>query len=143
MVQQVVITVTCDLPHDGDEVEAVETLSLSYKGRDLELDVCGRRSAQIREALGRFTTVARKVRGTRRDGRTVADREHSAEVRAWAAERGMAVNGRGRRSATVMAEYDAAQFSGPESGQERPGGRGGTPRQVEACRPCRRSPAAP
>jgi nucleoid-associated protein Lsr2 len=53
---------------------------------------------------------ARKVgRGQRRRaGRTASSRERSADIRAWAKDQGITVSDRGRISASVAEQYEAA-----------------------------------
>jgi hypothetical protein len=44
----------------------------------------------------------------RRPGRTVSSRERSADIRAWAKDQGITVSDRGRISASVAEQYEAA-----------------------------------
>ena len=39
MAQKTVVTVVCDLPHDG-EIEGTETVSFAFDGTAYEIDVC-------------------------------------------------------------------------------------------------------
>ena len=40
MAQKTVVTVVCDLPHDG-EVEGTESVSFAFDGNAYEIDLCG------------------------------------------------------------------------------------------------------
>jgi hypothetical protein len=51
----------------------------------------------------------KRARGpARRTERTAAGRQHSADVRAWANEHGVAVSARSRIPASVLEQYQAA-----------------------------------
>jgi hypothetical protein len=64
----------------------------------------------FRKKLSPFIEHARKVgRGQlRRPVRTPASRHHSADIRAWAKDHGIAVSERGRIPASVAEQYQAA-----------------------------------
>lgn len=109
MVQKTVVTVVCDLPHDG-EVEGKETVSFSFDGTAYEIDVC---VAHAKELQDKFSTYAERARkagsgGRRRKARTGPGRERSSEIRAWARQQGHKVSERGRIPASIIAEYEAA-----------------------------------
>ena len=86
MAQKTVVTVVCDLPHDG-EVEGTES-----------------------EKMGVFADHARRATagGRRRKPRTGPGRERSSEIREWARQRGHKVSERGRIPGNIIAEYEAA-----------------------------------
>lgn len=109
MVQKTVVTVVCDLPHDG-EVEGVETISFGFDGNMYEIDLCGAHSKELREKIGTFAEHARRVvaGGRRRKGRSGPGRERSSEIREWARQSGRKVSERGRIPSTIIAEYEAA-----------------------------------
>ncbi len=111
MAQKVKVTVVCDLPHDG-EVEGEETVSFSFDGTAYEIDVCAKHAKELRDKVSPFVDHARKASGAgvgrRRRTRGGPGRERSAEIRAWAKQRGYKVNERGRIPAAIVAEYDAA-----------------------------------
>jgi hypothetical protein len=109
MVQKTVVTVVCDLPHDG-EVEGKETVSFSFDGSAYEIDVCAAHAKELQDKFSTYADRARKVSGTgrRRKARTGPGRERSSEIRAWARQQGHKVSERGRIPASVIAEYEAA-----------------------------------
>jgi hypothetical protein len=112
MAQKTVVTVVCDLPHDG-EVEGTETVSFAFDGTAYEIDVCAAHAKELREKFGQYTEYARRASGTaasgrRRRTRSGPGRERSSEIRAWAKQRGHKVSERGRIPAAIIAEYDSS-----------------------------------
>jgi len=63
----------------------------------------------LRNCTREYTSHARKVSATgrRRRVRTGPGRQRSAEIRAWARQRGHQVGERGRIPATIIQEYEA------------------------------------
>ncbi|MGD0685010.1 MAG: Lsr2 family protein [Streptosporangiaceae bacterium] len=110
MARKITTTVVCDLPHD-DEVVSKETVSFSFEGSAYEIDVCSAHAKELQDKFSAYTAHARRA-GTgaarRRRARTGPGRERSAEIRAWARERGHKVSERGRIPATIISEYEAA-----------------------------------
>lgn len=109
MAQRTVVTVVCDLPHDG-EAEGKETVSFSFDGTAYEINVC---SAHAKELHDNFSAIAEHSRrvsagGRRRKARTGPGRERSSEIRAWARQHGHKVSERGRIPASIIAEYEAS-----------------------------------
>ena len=112
MAQKTVVTVVCDLPHDG-EVEATETVSFAFDGTAYEIDVCSMHAKDLREKFGQYVEHARRVssagpRTGRRRSRSGPGRERSSEIRAWAKQRGHKVSERGRIPAAIIAEYESS-----------------------------------
>ena len=112
MAQKVQITLLCDL--DDGNVEAEETLHFGLADITYEVDVCGNHAQQIRDGLQPFVAHARKSSSAsssssrRRPGRSAAGRDQTAGIRAWAKDKGIQVNDRGRIPASVVKEYEAA-----------------------------------
>jgi hypothetical protein len=109
MAQKVQVMLLCDLD-DGD-VDAVETLQFSLGNTSYEVDVCAKHAQQLREGLEPFVAHGRKASAAgagRRRQRTAGDRQDTASVRAWAKEKGIHINERGRIPANVVKEYEAA-----------------------------------
>jgi hypothetical protein len=111
MAQKVQITLLCDL--DDGNVEAEETLHFGLADSTYEVDVCGNHAQQIRDGLQPFVAHARKSSSAsssnrRRPGRPAAGRDQTAGIRAWAKDKGIQVNDRGRIPASVVKEYEAA-----------------------------------
>ena len=110
MAQKTVVTVVCDLPHDG-EVEGTETVSFAFDGTAYEIDVCAAHAKELREKFGQYTERARRGSaggGRRRRTRSGPGRERSSEIRAWAQQRGHKVSERGRIPAAIIAEYESS-----------------------------------
>src|SRR4051812_5572588 len=113
MAQRVQVLLVCDM-HDGDN-PADETVSFSVDGSAYEIDVCQTHAGQLRDAFAPFVGAARRATGGRGRDRRRGRRPSGAnshgrgnEVREWAREHGIAVSERGRISADVIAQYDAA-----------------------------------
>jgi hypothetical protein len=108
--QKVSVTFACD--YDSKEIPEGEhmTRAFSLDGRDYEIDLCEKHSQRFDDALKRFSDRARKVTGrvSRTKRRTAANRQHSADVRAWAKRSGIEVSDRGRIPANVIERYDAS-----------------------------------
>jgi hypothetical protein len=79
-------------------------------GTEYEIDLSKKNAAAFRRKVAPFVEHARKSgRGLRRRaGRTAASRDRSGGIRAWAKGQGIAVSGRGRIPASVVAQYEAA-----------------------------------
>ena len=109
MVQKTVVTVVCDLPHDG-EVEGNETVSFSVDGSAYEIDFCSAHAKELHDFFSGYIVHARRVSGgpRRRKARTGPGRERSSEIRQWARERGEKVSVRGRIPASIIQEYEAS-----------------------------------
>ncbi|WP_344547256.1 Lsr2 family protein [Actinomadura fulvescens] len=107
MAQKVQVLLIDDL--DGGE--ATETVAFSLDGTAYEIDLSKENSQKLRDSLRPFVEKSRKS-GARRDGRrssrTVSNRERSADIRAWAKQRGIEVNQRGRIPQNVVEQYEAA-----------------------------------
>jgi Lsr2 len=107
MTQSVSVIITDDL--DGSE--KAETVSFGFGGVNYEIDLGKKNRARLEQALAPFIEAGRRVpRGGRRPGASraggpPADR---GAVRAWARAAGLKVSERGRISADVIRQYDAA-----------------------------------
>jgi hypothetical protein len=108
MVQKTVVTVVCDLPHDG-EIEGNETVSFAVDGTAYEIDVCSAHAKDLHDSFTSYIDHARRVTGAtrRRKARSGPGRERSSEIRQWARERGEKVSERGRIPASIIQEYEA------------------------------------
>ena len=108
--QKIAVTYACDY----DQIEIPEgqlrVRRFSFDGRDYEVDLCVRHSGRFDDTISRYAQRARKssARPQAVKRRTAAHRQHSASVRAWAKEMGIAVGDRGRIPADVVARYEAA-----------------------------------
>jgi hypothetical protein len=106
MAQKVQVLLVDDL--DGSE--ATETVSFGLDGAVYEIDLSSGNAGKLRKELAHYVEHARKASAParRRRARTGPGRERSAQIRAWAKQRGYKVNERGRIPANIVAEYEAA-----------------------------------
>jgi hypothetical protein len=79
-------------------------------GTDFEIDLSAKNAAEFGKQLAHYIEHARKAGrlSASRPGRTVANRQRSGDIRAWAKEHGLAVSERGRIPASVVEQYQAA-----------------------------------
>jgi hypothetical protein len=107
MSQSVSVIVTDDL--DGSE--NAETVLFGFDGASYEIDLGKKNRARLEKALAPFIEAGRRTprsgrrRGASRAGGSSADR---GAVRAWARTAGLKVSERGRISAAIMRQYEAA-----------------------------------
>ena len=101
---------TVVLEDDLDGGPADETVRFAVGGAHYEIDLSKKNAAALRKGLAPFIERARRPgRGQRgRPGRSVAARDRSGAVRAWAKEQGIPVSDRGRIPASVVEQYEAA-----------------------------------
>jgi hypothetical protein len=106
MSKSVSVIVTDDL--DGSE--NAETVLFGFDGVTYEVDLAQKNRAKLEKALAPFIEAGRKAPRTaaRRAGRQNATSVDRGAVRAWARERGLKVSERGRVSADIMSQYEAA-----------------------------------
>jgi nucleoid-associated protein Lsr2 len=102
--------ITVALEDDLDGGPADETVQFGLGGTEYEIDLSTKNATAFRRQLAPFIEHARKAgRGQRRrPGRTASSRERSADIRAWAKDQGITVSDRGRISASVAEQYEAA-----------------------------------
>jgi hypothetical protein len=99
---------------DGGPAEG--TVRFSLDGTEYEIDLNAKHSEELRSALGKYATHARKVGGAARRGGRAAGRagrgagsaQNTTEIRNWARENGIDIKDRGRVPADVVAKYQAA-----------------------------------
>jgi hypothetical protein len=106
MSKNVSVIVTDDL--DGSD--SAETVSFGFDGVTYEIDLAKKNRAKLEKALAPYIEAGRRVpRGGRRaGGRSGGSSADRSEVRAWAKAAGLEVSDRGRVSAEVMRQYEAA-----------------------------------
>ena len=106
MARKISVVTTDDL--DGSP--GAETVSFDLDGVSYEIDLAPANKTRLADAVAPYVAAGRQIsRGHRRPGsRPRARRGDRAAVRAWAREAGLAVSERGRISADVMRQYDAA-----------------------------------
>jgi nucleoid-associated protein Lsr2 len=102
--------VTVELEDDLTGGPAEQTVRFAFEGSDYEIDLSAKNAATFGKQLAPYIEHARRAgrAPARRPGRTVANRQRSGDIRAWAKEHGLAVSGRGRIPAGVVEQYQAA-----------------------------------
>jgi len=104
-------TVSVVITDDIDGSPEAQTVTFGVDGVSYEIDLSEANRARMSAAFAPFIAAGRRgSRGGRRrgGGRPAAERVDRAAVRAWAREAGLAVSERGRISAEVMRQYEAA-----------------------------------
>ena len=96
------------LDDDLDGGPADETMRFAVGGTAYEIDLNKKNARAFRKQLAPFIEHARKAGRRQRRPRTSSTRQRSGDIRAWAKHQGIAVSGRGRIPASVVAQYDAA-----------------------------------
>ena len=100
------------LVDDLDSDSATETVAFSYRGVNYEIDLSEKNAAALDEVLAPYLANARRVRtkppAPRRPAAKSSVPAGPREVRAWAKSQGIGVSDRGRISADVMRQYQAA-----------------------------------
>ena len=109
MAQKVSVTFACDYDQKAIPEGQHQTRRFSLDGREYEIDLCARHSQKFDDVVGRYATRARRAsaRVGKAKRRTTAHRQHSAAIRSWAKESGIAVSDRGRIPSDVVARYEA------------------------------------
>lgn len=91
---------------------ADETVRFALDGTAYEIDLSEKNAERLRSALQPFVEKARRSRSARQaaTGRrpAAAGKSQAGEIRAWAQANGIPVSARGRVSADVVAQYEAA-----------------------------------
>ena len=87
---------------------ADETVEFGIDGRAYEIDLSARHAEEFRRQVARFLEHASLVRAAHRrpSARTLASRERSRQIRAWAEEQGLDISERGRLPREVIQQYD-------------------------------------
>ena len=115
MARKVQVILSDDL---DDSISADETVTFALDGTTYEIDLSEKNASEMRDALGRYVSAARKVSSRSRAsgaGRSRAtggggrmDREQAGAIRDWARKNGHAVSDRGRIPASVVEAFEAA-----------------------------------
>jgi len=106
MSKNVSVIVTDDL--DGSD--NAETVSFGFDGVTYEIDLAKKNRAKLEKALAPYIEAGRRVprAGRRTEGRAGGSSTDRSAVRAWAKSAGLEVSDRGRVSAEIMRQYEAA-----------------------------------
>jgi hypothetical protein len=108
MVRKMSVIISDDLDGCGD----AEPVSFSLDGTSYEVDLGARNRARLEKALAPFIEAGRRrptKAGSRRPGRASRPSVDNAAIRAWAQTAGLQVSERGRISADVIRQYEAAR----------------------------------
>jgi Lsr2 len=107
MAKTVSVVVTDDL--DGSP--EAETVAFAFNGQSYEIDLAQKNLAKFEKSLRPFIDAGRRTanRRTAKPARGSGARIDRAAVRTWAASQGIKVSERGRISADVLRQYEAAQ----------------------------------
>jgi hypothetical protein len=102
------------LVDDLDGGSATETVAFALDGATYEIDLSTKNAGKLRDAFAPYVEAARKG-GARSARRAPAGRRSPArsgtqtsDIRAWAKSQRIKVSERGRISADVVAQYNAA-----------------------------------
>ena len=110
MAQRIQIVLVCDMCEDGKPGQS--TMSFGVDNANYTIDLCDKHAKGLRDALAPFVGAGRRSVGGGRRGRRgggSADRQRTQDIRSWARKSGLKVSERGRISAEIAAQYDAAQ----------------------------------
>lgn len=90
---------------------AQESVRFSLDGADYEIDLSAGKTAEKREALARFVSHGRRVRGasgSRRERAGSSGRGETQKIREWATANGYSPSSRGRISQDIKQAFDGA-----------------------------------
>lgn len=96
------------LVDDFDGGPADQTVTFSYAGFAYEIDLSDKNAAQFADVIAPYIGHGRRTGSAGRRGRRNTGRTSPAKIRTWAKEQGREVSERGRISAELRAEYEAA-----------------------------------
>ena len=98
---------------DLDGSEADGTVRFGLDGTEYEIDLNAKHAQELRDALARYVSAARRVGGgarrpARGGRRAPASGLNTTEVREWAKAQGIDVKDRGRVPAELVVKFKAA-----------------------------------
>ena len=98
---------------DLDGSEADGTVRFGLDGTDYEIDLNAEHAQELRDALARYVSAARRAGGgarrpARSGRRAPANGLNTTEVREWAKAQGIDVKDRGRVPAELVVKFQAA-----------------------------------
>jgi hypothetical protein len=111
---------------DLDSTPADESITFGLDGTDYEIDLSSKHAKELRGALERYISAAKRVgrgrgpagvRSGRRSSR--ADREQNQAIREWAQRKGLEIAPRGRIAQAVLEQYQAEAARGAGGGRRR------------------------
>ncbi len=103
-------TISVVTSDDLDGSEGAETVTFGLDGVTYEIDLSEKNRAKLELIFAPYIEHGRRVAQRRRrvSATSAGSRVDRAAVRAWAKDRGLNVSERGRISAEVLREYEAA-----------------------------------
>jgi hypothetical protein len=107
MVTKMSVIISDDLDGSGD----AEPVSFGLDGTSYEVDLGAKNRAKLEKALAPYIEAGRRLparAGRRRPSRASGPSVDNAAIRAWARSTGLQVSERGRISADVIGQYEAA-----------------------------------
>ena len=107
MVTKMSVIISDDLDGSAD----AEPVSFGLDGMSYEVDLGAKNRAKLEKALAEFIEAGRRLptrAGRRRPSRASGPSVDNAAIRAWARSAGLQVSERGRISADVIRQYEAA-----------------------------------
>lgn len=103
---------TVEMIDDLDGSQATRSIKFSIDGAHYEIDLSDENASKFREAFAPYIANGRRVtsrKSSRKQCRAdSAKRQKSAEIRAWAIEKGYTSSTRGRLGPTIIEAYEAA-----------------------------------
>jgi hypothetical protein len=108
MVTKMSVIIRDDLDGSGN----AEPVSFGLDGMSYEVDLSAKNRARFEKALAPFIEAGRRLptrAGGRRPSRASGPSVDNAAIRAWAKTAGLQVSERGRISADVIRQYEAAR----------------------------------
>jgi hypothetical protein len=103
----IVTVITTD---DLDGSPNADTVTLGFDGVAYEIDLAEKNQAKLAKAMSPYIEAGRRVNARRSRGRggRPSSCSDNAAVRSWAKQAGLKVSERGRISAEVLQQYEAA-----------------------------------
>jgi hypothetical protein len=109
MAKETYVRIVDDLTKEVLEEDQVETFSFSFQGKSYTIDMSRENADEFKKTMAKYTSVATqevsKLPRATSTGRP--DKQRLADIRAWAAEKGLDVSSRGRISKSIQDQYDA------------------------------------
>ncbi|HUB38051.1 MAG TPA: Lsr2 family protein [Streptosporangiaceae bacterium] len=96
---------------DLDGSPNAETVAFGFDGVNYQIDLAEKNRAKLAEDFAPYVNAGRKVSQRRprsANARQSGSRVDQAAARAWAKEQGLKVSARGRISAEIIQQYEAA-----------------------------------
>lgn len=103
--------VTVVVNDDLDGSPNAETVTFGFDGVSYEIDLAEKNRTKLARAMAPYVEAGRRVssRRTRTRSGRVSSRSDNAAVRVWAKNAGLKVSERGRISAEIWQQYEAAR----------------------------------